>query len=416
MANNSAQEPIFTRNFILITCINLFVFFSFQMIFPTLPLYIHHLGGSDAVIGMVMGVFTVTSLITRPLAGWALDTSGRRRIFIAGLIILSITALSYSFATAVGTIIIIRLVHGVGWGISGTSAATVAAEIIPKSRFGEGMGYFSLANSLSMAVAPAAGIYIAFNYGFRNLFWSSSALAVIGIILAFCITYQPLPKKDTALKFSTLYEKSAIVPAFVFFCIAVTFSSISNFLPLYALQRGIDDIGIFFSVYALAILISRPAAGKLVDRYGYDITVIPGMLFVLAAMGAISYVATREMFLAIAFIYGLGFGATQMSLQTMVVRHVPRQRLGAANATFFSGVDSGMGIGAITLGAVASLVGYSKMYLYAGSTVVVALIIYLFYVRKKALLWGKSRNRRIKLKSRFDKAAAQQQIVPIKND
>lgn len=383
MTGTSAAEPIFTRNFILIALINLFVFFSFQMIFPTLPIYIHHLGGSDAVIGLVMGVFTVTSLITRPLAGWALDTSGRRKVFVSGLLILSIAALSYSFATAIGTIVIIRLIHGIGWGISGTSAATVAAEIIPKARFGEGMGYFSLANSLSMAVAPATGIYLSFKYGFGVLFWSSAALAVVGIILAFGIKYRPLEHKDTSLKFSRLYEKSAVVPAFVFFCIAVTFSSISNFLPLYALQRGIDDIGIFFSVYALAILISRPLAGRLVDRCGYDVTIIPGMLFILFTMIAIAYISSRELFLTAAFVYGIGFGATQMSLQTMVVRHVPQNRLGAANATFFSGVDSGMGIGAITLGAIASLVGYSRMYLYAGSTVLVALAIYLFYIRKR---------------------------------
>ena len=98
------REPIFTRNFIFITLINLFIFFSFQMIFPTLPIYINHLGGNDAVIGLVMGVFTVTSLLTRPLAGWALDTVGRRRVFIIGLVVLLICALSYSFATAVGTI------------------------------------------------------------------------------------------------------------------------------------------------------------------------------------------------------------------------------------------------------------------------------------------------------------------------
>ena len=376
------REPIFTRNFIFITLINLFIFFSFQMIFPTLPIYINHLGGNDAVIGLVMGVFTVTSLLTRPLAGWALDTVGRRRVFIIGLVVLLICALSYSFATAVGTIVIIRLLHGIGWGISGTSAATIAAEIIPKSRFGEGMGYFSLANSLSMAVAPATGIYIAFNYGFQILFWVSSVLVVVGIIFSFCIKYKRLEVKDSQFKISGLYERSAVMPAIMFFCIAITFSSISNFLPLYALQRGISNVGTFFTVYALAILISRPLSGKLVDRYGYDITIIPGMAFVLSAMVGISFVETKMWFLIAAFVYGIGFGATQMSLQTMVVRYIPRQRLGAANATFFSGMDSGMGIGAISLGAIASLAGYSQMYLYAGGMIVIAMLIYLIYIRK----------------------------------
>lgn len=377
------RPKIFTRSFIMITVINFFIFFSFQMIFPSLPLYIKKLGGDDTIIGLVMGVFVVSSILTRPFAGLALDKIGRKRVFITGLIILTISGLSYGFATSISAIVLIRLLHGLGWGISGTSTATIAADIIPHARFGEGMGYFSLANSLAMAVGPAAGLYIASQYGFQNLFFIAAIIVGISLLMSFMLQYKSYPPDTTKFSQEQLYEPSAWWPSIVFFFVSVTWGGVVSFLPLYAISRGIADIGDFFSVYALAILISRPASGKLVDRYGYNITIIPGLIFLVIAMFLLSYADSRLMFFGVAIIYGFGFGAAQMSLQTMVVRHIPHSRLGAANATFFTGLDAGIGLGATILGAIATIMGYEDMYKFAGLSAVISLIIYLIFVRRK---------------------------------
>lgn len=375
--------PIFTRNFVLITVINLLVFFSFQMIFPTLPLYIKELGGSDSVIGLVAGAFTVTSLMTRPFAGLALDKIGRRKVFITGLIVLILTCISYSFAKSISVIVIIRLLHGFGWGITGTSASTVVAEIIPRQRFGEAMGYFSMANSVSLAVAPAAGLYIVHRWGFQTMFWLSTALVTLGCLLAFWVKYRKYePETQEVKKSAALYEKSAFPAAIMIFFVTATFGAISSFLPLYAYSKGIPHIGWFFTVYALAIFISRPLSGRIVDRYSYDVTIIPGLLTLAVALIIIAWSYELPEFLIAAFIYGLGFGTCQMSLQTMVVRNVARSRLGAANATFYSGLDLGMGLGALSLGTVAELCGYSHMYLIAAGIIAAAFLMYVFYLRR----------------------------------
>lgn len=388
MNTNTSQPPIFTRNFIMVTVINMFIFFSFQMIFPTLPLYIKKLGGDDTVIGLVMGVFVVSSIITRPFAGLALDKIGRRPVFIAGLIILAFSAYFYGAFPIISSIVLIRLLHGLGWGIAGTSAATIAAEIIPKERFGEGMGYFSLANSLSMAIAPAAGIYISIHYGFKNLFTLSSVLVVASVAMAFYLGYRPFQPDKRSFRQIRLYDKSAWGPAFMFFFVSLTWGGVTSFLPLYAYSKGISDIGSFFSIYALAIIFSRVFSGKIIDRYGYDIAIIPGLILLIAALLLLTIAETRTNFLVVGFIYGLGFGAVQMSLQTMVVKNVPRQRLGAANATFYTGLDAGIGLGATILGSIAGLLGYADMYIFAAVSIFFSLLFYLFHIRpglKKAV-------------------------------
>lgn len=377
---NRQRPPIVTRNFLLVTIINLFVFFSFQMIFPTLPLYIKSLGGTEGVIGLVAGTFTVTSLLTRPFAGLALDRIGRRQIFILGLCVLLFSAFFYSLSNSIFIIVLIRLLHGFGWGIAGTATSTVAAEIIPRERFGEGMGYFSMANSLSMAVAPAAGLYLAEYYGFNFVFGVSSGLMVFALLLALVMRFRHFTP-NPVLK-QPLYEKTAVGPAVIIFFTSMTFGGISSFLPLYALSRNITSIGIFFTVYAAAIFISRPLSGKIVDRYSYDVTIIPGLLLIAVASFMIAEAHLLSSFLVAAFIYGLGFGTCQMTLQTMVVKNVSRGRLGVANATFFSGFDSGMGIGAVVLGTLAQFFGYSNMYLISSLLVILALIFYIFDIRK----------------------------------
>ena len=150
----SRREPIWTGNFIAVSFVNLFVFLSFQMIFPTLPLYVKSLGGSDAVIGLVMGIFTAATLIARPTAGILLDRVGKKKVLLCGLGVFTIMVYLYGMVGSIALIILVRLGHGLGWGLAGTATATIAAEIIPKSRFAEGMGWFSLANGLSMAFAP----------------------------------------------------------------------------------------------------------------------------------------------------------------------------------------------------------------------------------------------------------------------
>ncbi len=273
----SRREPIWTGNFIAVSFVNLFVFLSFQMIFPTLPLYVKSLGGSDAVIGLVMGIFTAATLIARPTAGILLDRIGKKKVLLCGLGVFTVMVYLYGMVGSIALIILVRLGHGLGWGLAGTSTATIAAEIIPKSRFAEGMGWFSLANGLSMAFAPALGIYLGGLCGLRSVFLIAAAIALVSFGIGFFIkcSHRKNARLSKRLKVE-IYEKSVIPTAVLMFCLTFTFGSIISFLPLYAYSQGIKSIGVFFSVYAVVILITRPLVGKAVDRFGFDVAIIPG--------------------------------------------------------------------------------------------------------------------------------------------
>src|SRR5699024_12094289 len=142
----------------------------FQMTLPTLPLFIKDLGGSEQFIGIIVGIFTFSALLFRPYAGHALESRGRQFVYMTGLIIFVLSVGSFAFVTSIGFLILMRIVQGVGWGFSTTATGTIATDLIPPKRRGEGMGYFGLSGNLALAMGPTLGLALVGKISFITLF------------------------------------------------------------------------------------------------------------------------------------------------------------------------------------------------------------------------------------------------------
>lgn len=381
------QEPVWTKDFILISIANLFISLGFQMLLPVLPVFSARIGGSDAWAGLVVGIFTASAVLMRPIAGRLLDSHGRRRVYILGLIAFLICVMAYNWTSTILALLILRFIHGFGWGASSTAASTIASDIIPKSRLAEGMGYFGLTSTLAMAVAPALGLGLLGSHGFNTVFYFSAAVVFLSIFISLPISYHKpdAPPKSKLILFSQtgeagetgIIEKTALLPAIVIFFVTMTYGAIVSFIALYANQRQVENIGLFFTVYAAALLISRPYFGRLTDKKGASFAVLPGIVFVIIAMLLIYSAKSLILFLIPGFIYGIGFGAIQPALQAMAVSKVIPSRRGAANATFFLGFDLGIGAGAILWGIIAEAFGYQFIYLLAVIPAIIGAFIYM---------------------------------------
>lgn len=394
MSTGRARTALWTRDFILVILANLAVFTGFQMLMPTMPLYIKFLGGRETAMGLVTGVFTLSAVGVRPLVGWALDAVGRQVVFLLGLAVFVVSAISYTWVPSIAALLAIRVLHGLGWGCSTTAAGTIAADVIPSSRLGEGMGFFSLAATIAMAVAPALGLFLAHRSGFTPLFATSASLALLALVLAVPIRYRqhhPLPQKAdppgaaagaTNPGRPAFFEPRAVRPALVILLCNTTYGAIVTFLALYALTRGIRNIGPFFTVYASVLAFTRPLTGVLIDRRGYDAAVVPGLAFVAMTMFVLSRAAALPTFLLAAVLAGVGFGAVGPAMQALAVRGLPPYRRGAANSTYYIGFDLGIGLGAMAWGGVSQAIGYSGMYLTAVLPAALALLVYLAVGRR----------------------------------
>lgn len=298
---------------------------------------------------------------------------------------ISISTLSYSFASTIGILYIIRFLHGIGFSAQSTATSTIISDVVPTSRLGEGMSYDGISKTIATAIGPALGLYIIKNFSYNTFFMICFTSGVIGYIISIFINYEikkVKPSKESAhTKKSSLkgpiFEKSALKPALVLFFMALTLASVFTFIPSYAEFRGIKDIGTFFTVYAFSFLFARPITGKWYDRYGASSVIVPGMVLLILALSILAYATTLTMFLIAGVLYGLGFSAAQPTLNVVMLKLCPKERRGASNATFFSAMDIGIGLGSIIWGGVAQKIGFSYVYLGAVVCGIASLLVYM---------------------------------------
>ncbi|SEF50742.1 MFS transporter [Paenibacillus sp. UNC499MF] len=393
---NTGKKPLWTRDFAVTSLSNLLLFFSFQLLIPTIPLYAAGIGGGQTQIGLAMGTFTVASLLTRPFAGKALDTIGRKHVLSAGLALCGLAVLGYSAAAVVAMLLALRFIHGIGWGISTTSLGTVISDIIPSERRGEGMGIYGLSNTMAMALAPLTGLWIAAEYGFHPLFIFSTVLAFSALLLSLLIR-PGRNNRSASVPFSWrefrkgLIEPGALLPSLLLFFTAVCYGGIVTFLTLFGKEAGIGNVGWFFVCNAVMLLITRPLTGLVYDRKGPAWVLYPGAFFTGAGLWLLSYAHSAASLAAAAAVFGAGFGSVQPALLAWTIDRTEPSRRGAANGTFYSANDLGIGTGSMLLGAFASLVGsYGAAYRWSVLLIVLLLVIYSAYLlqnrRKSAQL------------------------------
>lgn len=375
------RKPLWTKAFLITSLSNLLLFFSFQMLIPTIPTHVSQLGGNDIQVGLVIGIFTISSLLTRPFAGRALDLFGRKHVLLVGLAICALTIAGYTYMAAVTLILAARFVHGIGWGMSTTSLGTVIADIIPAERRGEGMGYYGLSNTFAMALAPLTGLWVMQTYGFPRVLLISTFLALLSLFSSLFITYtKPMLIEKSAQRpklMDRLWERTAMLPSGLLLCTAICYGGIVTFITLFGHEAGISNVGWFFLCNASMVLIVRPITGMLFDRKGPEWVLLPGALFTLAGLLLLSYAHSEASLAAAAICYGIGFGSLQPALQAWTIARAAPNRRGAANGTFFSANDLGIGLGAMVLGALANISGsYALMYRYSTVLILIFILIY----------------------------------------
>lgn len=375
------KQTLWTKDLILITIVNLFMFLSFQMIIATLPLHVEDIGGTEKILGWITGLATISAVLIRPVTGIALDKLSRKIVFMTGLIILLVSTYFLGVFNYIWLILIIRFINGIGWGLGTTTAMTVAAETIPIKRFGEGIGLFNLSNGLGMAFGPLIGISILNAQSFSNVALLAGMLVLAALAFSLFIKYKPVDIPMNAhIRKGNLpsVEKGSLGPALIIGLITITYGAIIAFIPIYGIERGVENIGLFFTIYALFLMFIRPLAGKMMDKRGFDIFVYSGVITLILSMIVLSQSQNIIIFSVSSALYGIGFGLLETSLLTMAVARAPEGKIGSVNAVFFTFFDGGIGFGSIIAGIIASVTSYSRMYLILIIPLIIAGILYKF--------------------------------------
>lgn len=353
------------RPFALISVSTFFFYVSFQLILPVVPLYAASLGGREAHVGLIVGVFAFSAMIFRPLAGWLADRVGRRPLVLLGAAVFAVSSLAYPAVGGVAALLALRVFHGVGMGFGPTAATVIVSDVAPPDRRGEAMGVFGLTMSAGLAFAPYLGIELRRRAGFDATFFVSAALAGAALAVAWTLPEtRPAATRSARAPLSPrgLFSRGALYPAVMVVALHFTVGGIFSFLPLFADRARLGNPGLFFTAFALTIVVARWGAGRLADTVGRRLVIVPSLA--LAGLGLVVLASARgpASLAAAAVLYGIGFGAAQPALMAMTTDRVAPEARGRAMGTYFTAWELGISGGSVLLGLCAARAGYPVMW------------------------------------------------------
>ncbi len=390
----SAKEKIWTGDFIAIFAVNIVMSMGQFMMNTLIPKYVNDLGGAATVVGMVTGIFAVTALGIRPVAGPAMDYFRKNRLLSFAIGSITLAFVCYGFSKTIPMLIAARLIHGIGIGLAAPLTLAITSNILPYSKMASGLGLFSLGGAVATAIGPTLGLELAGVIGYNKTFFICAGLMASCFALTFIIKSEvPARREGFKITLDQVVAPEVILPTLSIFFMVIGYSGINSFLAIFGEMNGVKDIGLFFTANALCMIFIRPFSGRIADRRGIDTTIIPGLVIFIGALLLISCSRTLPMFILSGVVTAVGFGISEPILQALNMQLVVKERRGAAGNTNFMGVDIGFLIGPTIAGLITSAVekstgselqGIAVMYRVMTIPVVISIII--FAINRKKLL------------------------------
>ncbi len=380
---NKQNSRIWTRSFISLSLASLLVYTAFYFLLPTLPLYlIQVLKAGPGFTGIILAAYTVAALLIRPATGFLIDRYGRKMFYLAGLAVFSLIFGTYAFATSLLAILFFRFFHGLLWGISTTTANTLAVDLVPPERRGEGLGYFGLSTTIPMAIGPFIGLQLVSGGNYRLMFLTAVIVSLSGLFIALSMRFPKMPVHTVRFSFRNLFEKSSLPVSLTLLLTMISYGGVVSFVSLYARETGSGNAGLFFILYASGIFIARLGSGRIFDRKGPLLLSVTGLCCLVSGFLVLALLKNQAGFLGSALILGTGVGVLVPTFQAMINNLAEPHRRGAANSTLFTALDLGIGTGMILIGYLAGKTGLSAAFLVCSLLNALALLFFLLISMK----------------------------------
>ena len=378
------KPPLWTKDFLLNSLANFLIFFVYYLLMVIIAVYaMDHLNASPSQAGLATGIFMVTALISRIWVGKFIEQVGRKKMLYIGFSIYSLATLGYFVAANLPLLVLIRAVHGVGFGMMTTTMLTIVATVIPPERRGEGIGYFTTSTTVASAIGPFIGMFLYQHTGFSTIlggcvillgvtYGAASFLKIVEVELT-----EGQIEQMKRVTLSNFFEVKVLPIAAIGTLVFFSYSSLMSFLPAYSREIELLDAGsVFFLVYSVAMIVSRPFAGRWFDVKGHNAVMYPSFLLFAIGFVLLSQAHHGLILLLAGVFMGIGFGTFASSGQAIAISVVEKHRIGVATATFLAIAETGIGFGPFLLGFLIPAIGFRGMYLSMAGVVILSMCFY----------------------------------------
>lgn len=410
MPEQQRKPTIWNRFFVQLLIVEAMLQIGSFLVRPVITNFSVELGATLTVAGFIVGVSTLVAMLLRPISGLVSDRMSKKRLLVISAAVFTIGAFGMAFSTTPFMIGAFHACQGLAIAFKSVCVASLAAIAVPQTRIGSAIGLIGLMNTLAMAVAPAAGTAISAEFGYAPVFLVSAIMLGIGFVLA--VFYRPAPTslpqsaksmeetqnrgegalqtagaKPTPGKLRRLVDGAFYLPT-IPYAIIVLFA-IWPHAAFMAMTATVTDMGylesgpLYFTVFALCALASRPFAGRLSDSLGMTAVALPGLLLAAVAVALLVFFPSAPFVVLAGIGMGVGQSAARSALEAESVRGVDMGHLGRASNTFYIGMDLGTAASPIVSGALLQMGNPQLMFAsLAASCAIAALLTFFVYLKR----------------------------------
>ena len=383
------KVKLWTNQYLIIILLSLVMFASFYMITAGFPIFVSTISDNPAIAGIMTTTLMLASLITRFFASVIIQKVNMKLLLIISLVYF-IGTIALTFVNdSIGFLIFIRALQGIGFCMLTNLVFTISSNIVPKSRLGEGIVFFAMSTSVGTTLGPLIAISYLANYSFRSMMMLTLGLMTFSLLCSFFTknTVKKEKKSPQAANqepfYKYMYDKRVLLPSILIAFNYIALAGTVNFMGAFGKEINVgQNISQFFIAQGIAMVLVRSFSGKIFDRFGHRILIIPAAISGAAGLILLGFSTSMWMVLVSGALFGIAFAIIQPTIQAWALTLVEPEKKATANSMLLIFTDFGLAIGSVGLGFLAKSVGYGMTFSYSAAFMIIILLVYLIGSKK----------------------------------
>jgi len=362
-----AREPLFTPRFAGLWAFTFVTFFSAFQLLPVIPLRILELGGTKAEAGWFLTVYTLCSAFAAPVMGNIADHVGRRRALVVASLLFIVFSIGYGVILDRRLLLLVGAVHGAIWSALLASSSAMISEYVPESRRTQGMAYWGLASNGAVAIAPAVGLLVYHYYGWLPLCLELAVLSLLMAGAGMRLATSERPVMESRPGLIDAWDWKVTVTALSLAVISFGYGGVTSYVAIFSMERGIHPASLFFTVFAITIIVVRVSTAHLGDRYGAKVLLYPAMAAMPVSFVLLAVAHTRSQLVGAAILFGAGFGSMYPAFVSFILKTTDPARRARTFGSIVWAFDTGIGTGSAVIGTLAERYSLGTAFLIAAA-------------------------------------------------
>jgi len=360
---DTARPTLLTPAFVTVTLACLAYFTGDGVLVPAVPRYVEGpLGAGNVAIGLVVGAFSLSAFFLRPWVGGLGDRWGRRPLMLVGAALFAASVLANPLASSPAVLAALRLLTGAGEAFFFVGAVTAVFDLAPAERRGEAMSVASLALYVGIGLGPLIGELAIERVGFVAAWVLAATAALTALVMALRVpdtrpqeasgeaSGGPSPRRR-------LVHRAGPLPGLVMLTSILGMAGFLTFVPLYAIDIGMDGSRLVLLVFAGVVVGIRSVGARIPDRLGAARTTRMALALSAAGLALVGTWRSPAGLLAGTVVFAVGIALLTPAVMALAVEGVAPQERASVIGTTSAFLDLAFGLGPATLGFVAAAIG-----------------------------------------------------------